>query len=124
MSEAGLKTPAAVQLDGSRSSPLIQVLYRATRETKKQAILDKLDEAKKLLDDGAALKATDERGRTALHWVIFGSSYNTDSKIIVEYEQIADQLIAKGVDPIRRPPTTILLRTICSTRRILKCRCS
>ena len=90
--------PAAVQMDVSRSSPLIQVLYQATRETKKQAILGKLGEAKGLLESGTDVKATDERGRTALHWAVFGSSYNTDSKIIVAYEEIADQLVAKGVD--------------------------
>jgi LssY C-terminus/Ankyrin repeats (3 copies) len=96
--EEGELAPAAVQIDVSRSSPLIQVLYQATRETKKQVILDKLDEAKRLLENGTDVKATDDRGRTALHWAVFGSSYNTDSKIIVAYEEIADQLIAKGVD--------------------------
>jgi hypothetical protein len=89
---------AAVQLDVSHSSPLIQKLYQATRETKEQPILDRLSEAKKLIDDGADVKATDQYGRTALHWTIFGSSYNTKPKIIVAYEQIADELIKHGVD--------------------------
>lgn len=96
--EEGELAPAAVQIDVSRSSPLIQVLYQATRETKKPAILNKLDQAKRLLENGTDVKATDDRGRTALHWAVFGSSYNTESKIIVAYEEIADQLIAKGVD--------------------------
>ena len=55
-------SPAALQLDVSQSSPLIQKLYQATRETKEQAILDRLAEAKKLLDDGADAKATDRYG--------------------------------------------------------------
>jgi DNA repair exonuclease SbcCD ATPase subunit len=54
---------AAVNLDLSHSSPLIQKLYQATRETKEQDILARLSEAKKLLADGA-----DVYGRTALHW--------------------------------------------------------
>jgi hypothetical protein len=37
---------AAVTLDVSHSSPLIQKLYQATRETKEQPILDRLTEAK------------------------------------------------------------------------------
>ena len=89
---------AAVTLDVSRSSPLIQKLYQATRDTKEQDILARLTEAKKLLADGADVKATDQYGRTALHWTVFGSSYNTKSSIIVSYEEIADQLIQKGVD--------------------------
>jgi hypothetical protein len=89
---------AAVTLDVSHTSPLIQKLYQATRETKEQPILDRLTEAKKLIADGANVKATDQYGRTALHWTIFGSSYNTKPKIIVSYEEIADQLIQHGVD--------------------------
>jgi len=89
---------AAVTLDVSHTSPLIQKLYQATRETKEQPILDRLTEAKKLIADGADVKATDQYGRTALHWTIFGSSYNTKPKIIVSYEEIADQLIQHGVD--------------------------
>lgn len=89
---------AAVQLDLTHSSPLIQALYQATRETKEQPILEQLTKAKGLLADGADVKATDEYGRTALHWAIFGSSYNTNPKIIVSYEEIADQLIQHGVD--------------------------
>jgi hypothetical protein len=89
---------AAVTLDLSHTSPLIQKLYQATRETKEQPILDRLSEAKKLIADGADVKATDQYGRTALHWTIFGSSYNTKPKIIVSYEEIADQLIQHGVD--------------------------
>jgi hypothetical protein len=89
---------AAVKLDVSRSSPLIQKLYQATRDTKEQDILGRLTEAKKLLADGADVKATDQYGRTALHWTVFGSSYNTKPSIIVSYEEMADQLLQKGVD--------------------------
>jgi hypothetical protein len=90
--------PAAVQLDVSKSSVLIQTLYQATRETKEQPTLDRLDEAKKLIAGGADLKATDDRGRTALHWAVFGSSYTTKPKVLVEYEEVADELIKGGVD--------------------------
>jgi ankyrin repeat protein len=89
---------AAVKLDVSHSSPLIQKLYQATRDTKEQDILARLTEAKKLLADGADVKANDQYGRTALHWTVFGSSYNTKPSIIVSYEEMADQLIQKGVD--------------------------
>ena len=90
--------PAALEIDVSTSSPLIQELYQATRQTKEKDILDHLAKAKKLLDDGADVKATDAQGRTALHWTIFGSSYNVKTTILVAYEQIADALIARGVD--------------------------
>lgn len=50
---------AAVKLDVSRSSPLIQKLYQATRDTKEQDILGRLTEAKKLLADGADVITTD-----------------------------------------------------------------
>jgi len=89
--------PAAVELDVSKDSPLIQELYRATRETKDKAILARLDTAKSLVAT-ADVKATDAQGRTALHWAVFGSSYNTNQKVIVAYEAIADQLITRGVD--------------------------
>lgn len=90
--------PAAVTLDVSHTSPLIQKLYEATRETKEQPTLDRLAEAKQLIANGADVKATDQYGRTALHWTVFGSSYNTKPKITVSYEEIADQLIQYGVD--------------------------
>ena len=89
---------AAVKIDLSHSSALIQKLYQATRDTKEQDILARLTEAKKILADGADVKATDQYSRTALHWTVFGSSYNTKPSIIVSYEEIADQLIQKGVD--------------------------
>src|SRR5882757_9758982 len=44
--------PAAVEIDVSGDSPLIRALYQATRETKENEILAKLDQAKKLLADG------------------------------------------------------------------------
>ena len=90
--------PAAVDLDLSRSSPLIRELYLATRETKEQQILSHLAEAKKLLEDGADVKATDAQGRTALHWAVFGSSYTTMPKVVVAYEEVADSLINRGVE--------------------------
>lgn len=90
--------PAAVEMDVSKDSPLIRQLYQATRQTKEKEILASLDGAKKLLADGADVKATDAQGRTALHWAVFGSSYNTKSSIVVSYEEIADSLIQKGVD--------------------------
>jgi LssY C-terminus len=90
--------PAALEIDVSNSSPLIRELYQATRETKEKAILEHLANAKKLLDDGADVKVTDAQGRTALHWTIFGSSYNVKTSILVAYEQIADALISRGVD--------------------------
>src|SRR5271166_3009864 len=40
-SEEGEPAPAAVQLDVSGTSPLIQELYYATRETKEKAILER-----------------------------------------------------------------------------------
>lgn len=90
--------PAAVQMDVSRDSPLIQLLYQATRETKEQPTLERLASAKALIADGADVKAVDVQGRTALHWAVFGSSYNTKQKIVVAYEEIADALLARGVD--------------------------
>ena len=89
---------AAVKIDLSQSSPLIQKLYQATRQTKESDILVSLTEAKQILANGADVKATDQYGRTALHWTVFGSSYNTRPAIVVSYEEIADQLIQKGVD--------------------------
>lgn len=89
--------PAAVEMDVSKDSPLIQELYRATRETKDKAILARLETAKGLVAT-ADVKATDPQGRTALHWAVFGSSYNTNWKITVAYEAIANELINRGVD--------------------------
>jgi hypothetical protein len=94
----GELAPAAVQLDESTASPLIQTLYGATRETKDQATLDDLTHAKSLIEASADTKATDSLGRTALHWAVFGSSYATKAEVIVAYEEIADALIAHGVD--------------------------
>lgn len=90
--------PAAVQLDVSNVAPLIRELYQATRETKEQEILAHLAQAKTLLESGSDVKATDAQGRTALHWAVFGSSYNTKAKVVVAYEEIADALIERGVD--------------------------
>lgn len=90
--------PAAVQIDVSHASLLIQALYASTRETKEQPTLDHLNQAKALIDGGADIKAKDPQGRTALHWAVFGSSYATKPKIIVAYEEIADSLISRGVD--------------------------
>jgi hypothetical protein len=94
----GELAPAAVQLDVSNASKLIQVLYAATRETKTQPTVDDLTEAKSLIDGGADVKATDSLGRTALHWAIFGSSYASNQALIVAYEETAAALIARGVD--------------------------
>jgi LssY C-terminus len=94
----GELSPAAVQLDESKASPLIQALYAATRETKIPPTLDHLAEAKSLINSGADLKATDSLGRTALHWAIFGSSYATKQELIVAYEEVADALIKRRVD--------------------------
>ena len=91
-----LVTPA-LRLDVSHESPLIQALYQATRETKEDAILARLADAKKLIDT-ADMKATDAQGRTALHWTVFGSSYNTKTSVLVAYEEIADALIQRGID--------------------------
>ena len=90
--------PAALVLDLSKSSPLIQALYQATRETKENAVLDHIAQAQRLVDSGADLKATDPQGRTALHWAVFGSSYNTKQKVVVAYEKLADQMIQRGVE--------------------------
>jgi LssY C-terminus len=90
--------PAVLERNVVNESPLIQVLYRATRETKEGPILDCLAEAKKLIKGGTDLKATDPEGRTALHWAVFGSSYATKPKVLVAYEEIADALIKGGVD--------------------------
>src|SRR5438270_700796 len=49
----GELAPAAIQLDLSKASPLIQELYAATRETKEEPILARLAQAKKLVENGA-----------------------------------------------------------------------
>ncbi len=90
--------PAALTLDVSKDSALIQALYQATRETKEPAILIQIAKAQELVDSGADLKATDPQGRTALHWTVFGSSYNTKPKVLVAYEKLADTMIQKGVE--------------------------
>jgi len=90
--------PAALQLDTSKMSPLLQELYQATRATKEKDILEHLTKARALADGGADVKALDPQGRTALHWAIFGSSYSTRQKVIVAYEEVADDLIGKGVE--------------------------
>lgn len=89
--------PAAVRLDVSNSSPLIEELYRATRETKEGNILAHIEQAKQLVDK-SDLKAVDSQGRTALHWAVFGSSYNIKPSVLVAYEEIADTLIQRGID--------------------------
>jgi hypothetical protein len=94
----GELAPAAIQIDVSKASNLIQVLYAATRETKTQPTVDDLAKAKTLIDGGADVKATDSMGRTALHWAIFGSSYANNQDLIVAYEEIAAALIKRGVD--------------------------
>ena len=90
--------PAAVQLDVSGTSPLIQALYQATRETKDGPTLERLAEAKKLIADKADIRTVDAQGRTALHWAVFGSSYTNKPAILVAYEEIADALIERGVE--------------------------
>ena len=88
--------PAAVQLDLSRASPLIKVLYQATRETKEGPTLARLAEAKQLIAHKSDIKAIDAQGRTAMHWVVFGSSYVRKPAILVAYEEVADALIERG----------------------------
>jgi hypothetical protein len=90
--------PAAVQLDLSRNSPLLKLLYTATRETKQQEILNRLQEAQRLIESGSDVKAVDSQGRTALHWAVFGSSYTVKPKVQVAYGEVANALIERGVE--------------------------
>ena len=89
---------AAVQMDVSKDSPVIVALYNATRETKEKPTLDRLAEAKQLIQANSDVKSVDSLGRTPLHWVVFGSSYTIKASIIVAYEEIATMLIERGVD--------------------------
>jgi hypothetical protein len=96
--DEGELEPAAVTIDVSQTTPLIQELYQATRLTKEKEILEHLTNAQKLIDSGTDIKSTDAQGRTALHWTVFGSSYSTKPSTLIKYEEIADALVAKGVD--------------------------
>ena len=89
--------PAALRLDLSTAPPLIQTLYQATRETKENDILARLAQAKKLVESGADLKATDTQGRTALHWAVFGSSYSSRPGVLVAYEDLVHTLTTRGI---------------------------
>ncbi len=90
--------PAALQLDVTGASPVIQALYAATRETKERLILDHLAEAKRLIAENADIRPVDKQRRTALHWAVFGSSYTTKPRVLVAYEEIASDLIDRGID--------------------------
>jgi hypothetical protein len=96
--EEGELEPAAVSLDQSGTTPVIQELYQATRLTKEKDILEHLGKAQQLIASGTDLKGTDAQGRTALHWTVFGSSYSTKPSTLIKYEEIADALVAGGVD--------------------------
>jgi ankyrin repeat protein len=63
-----------------------------------RATLDRLAEAKRLIAGNADIKAVDAQGRTALHWAVFASSYTTKPNILVAYEEIANELIERGID--------------------------
>ncbi len=90
--------PPAIELDQSKASPLIRALYDSTRDTKEAPTLAHIAEAKRLLEAGADIHATDANGRTALHWTIFGASYATKPSILVAYEEVADTLVQRGVE--------------------------
>jgi len=96
--DEGELEPAAVTLDQSGTTPLIQELYAATRLTKEKEILDHLNKAQQLIASGTDIKGTDAQGRTALHWTVFGSSYSVKPSTLIKYEEIADALVAGGVD--------------------------
>ncbi len=96
--EEGELEPAAVTLDQSGTTPLIQELYQATRLTKEKEILDHLNKAQQLIASGTDIKGTDAQGRTALHWAVFGSSYSVKPSTLIKYEEIADALVSGGVD--------------------------
>ncbi len=89
---------AAVVMDVSKDSPVIAALYKATRETKEKPTLERLAEAKQLIEQKSDVKAVDSLGRTPLHWAVFGSSYAKKPSIVVAYEEIASLLIEHGVD--------------------------
>jgi hypothetical protein len=96
--DEGELEPAAVNLDQSATTPLIQELYQATRLTKEKEILDHLNKAQQLVASGTDVKGVDAQGRTALHWTVFGASYSTKASTLIKYEEIADALVAGGVD--------------------------
>ena len=114
--------PAAVDIDVSKESQLLQVLYKATRETKEKEILSRVSEAKALIQSGADLKETDPQGRTALHWAVFGSSYSTKASVTVAYEELADAMIQRGIDVNHEDIYQDTALDYCSTRRPLRCR--
>ncbi|MFL6417528.1 MAG: LssY C-terminal domain-containing protein [Bryobacteraceae bacterium] len=93
-----LLEPAAVQLDVSHASPLIKVLYQATRETKDGPTLQRLAETKHLIETNTDISAVDPQGRTALHWAVFGSSYASKAATLVAYEVVARAMIERGAE--------------------------
>jgi hypothetical protein len=96
-SESEELAPAVVELKIS-GSPLIVALYEATRATKEKQILEKLDAARKLLEQKSDIRAVDSFGRTALHWAVFGAGYSTKASVTDAYAKITDLLVSRGVD--------------------------
>jgi len=96
--DEGELEPAALDLDQSGTTQLIQELYQATRLTKEKDILEHLNKAQTLIASGTDIKGTDAQGRTALHWAVFGSSYSNKPSTLIKYEEIADSLVAGGVE--------------------------
>jgi ankyrin repeat protein len=87
------RPPAKKKFTPAKS--LNEALYLSTREDRNTTAY--LDQAKKLLEQGADPKAADAQKRTPLHWAVIGAMY-ADRKQASSYLDIAELLIAQGAE--------------------------
>ncbi|MEJ5367306.1 MAG: LssY C-terminal domain-containing protein [Bryobacteraceae bacterium] len=94
------QSPPASGSGGSaeKGRQMVEALQLATLEKKESTARKFLQRARALMEERAAVSATGEQGRTALHWIAIGAGQRSGKQILREYRELAEMLIDAGID--------------------------